>query len=189
MGNALRNDYYISPDDYLAGEQVSATKHEYLDGVVHMMAGTSIGHDRIAVNIVRLLGNRLEGHPCEAFSSDVKVRIRTDLAEFFYYPDVTVDCSAQGNAALYAEAPRVIFEVLSPDTERVDRGEKRLNYQTLPSLEAYCLVDQFRVAVTVYRRTADGWTSEFMSEKTDTLRLACIGCELPLAAIYERTGL
>ena len=83
----------------------------------------------------------------------------------------------------------MIFEVLSPDTERVDRGEKRLNYQTLPSLEAYCLVDQFRVAVTVYRRTADGWTSEFMSEKTDTLRLSCIGCELPLAAIYERTGL
>ena len=189
MGTAPGNDYYISPGDYLAGEQVSPAKHEYLAGVVHMMAATSIGHDRIAVNIVRLLGNRLEGHPCEAFSSDVKVRIRTDLAEFFYYPDVTVDCSAQGNSALYAEAPRVIFEILSPDTERVDRGEKRLNYQTLPSLEAYCLVDQFRVAVTVYRRTADGWTSEFMSEKTDALRLACIGCELPLAAIYERTGL
>ncbi len=189
MGNALRNDYYISPGDYLEGEQVSATKHEYLAGVVHMMAGTSIGHDRIAGNIHGELRAQLRNHPCEAFSSDVKVRIRTDLAEFFYYPDVTVDCSAQGNSALYAEAPRVIFEVLSPDTERVDRGEKRLNYQTLPSLEAYCLVDQFRVAVTVYRRTADGWTSEFMSEKTDTLRLACIGCELPLAAIYERTGL
>ena len=190
MGNALRNDdYYISPDDYLAGERVSANKHEYLAGVVHMMAGTSIGHDRIAGNILRILGNHLSGRPCEAFSSDVKVRIRTDFSEFFYYPDVTVDCSAQGNTALYAEEPRVIFEVLSPDTERVDRGEKRLNYQTLPSLEVYCLVNQFRVAVTVYRRTPEGWVSEFMSEKMDVLQLPSIGCELPLAAIYERTGL
>ena len=189
MVNALRNDHYISPDDYLAGERVSANKHEYLAGVVHMMAGTSIGHDRIAGNIQGELRAQLRNRPCEAFSSDVKVRIRTDFSEFFYYPDVTVDCSAQGNTALYAEEPRVIFEVLSPDTERVDRGEKRLNYQTLASLEVYCLVDQYRVAVTVYRRTVAGWVSEFLSEKTDVLRLSSIACELPLAAIYERTGL
>lgn len=189
MASALRNDYYISPAEYLDGERLSAQKHEYLAGVVHMMAGTSIGHDRIAGNIFAELRAHLRGHPCEAFTSDVKVRIRSEVAEFYYYPDVTVDCSTQGNNALFAEAPRVIFEVLSPDTERVDRGEKRLNYQTLPSLEVYCLVDQFRVAVTVYRRTPTGWDGEFLSEKTDVLRLSGLGCELPLAAIYERTGL
>jgi Uma2 family endonuclease len=189
MGNALRADYYISPADYLAGERVSQQKHEYLAGVVHMMAGTSIGHDRIAGNIYRHLGNQLEGHPCEAFTSDVKVRIRAQAAEFFYYPDVTVDCSTQGNSSLFAEAPRVIFEVLSPDTERVDRGEKLRNYQALPTLEVYGLVDQYHVAVTLYRRAGDDWVCEFLTEKTDVIALPGIGCELPLAAIYERTRL
>ena len=189
MGNALRAEYYVSPEDYLAGERVSQQKHEYLAGVIYAMAGTTIGHGRIAGNIYRQLGNQLGGRRCEALSSEIKVRIRKDAADFFYYPDVTVDCSDAGDASLFAEEPRVIFEVLSPDTERIDRGEKLRNYQGLASLDVYVLVDQFHVAVTLYRRTADGWVSEFLTEKTDVLALPTIECELPLAAIYERTHL
>lgn len=189
MGNALRDDYFVSVADYLAGERVSQQKHEYLNGIVHMMAGTSIGHDRIAGNIFGELRALLRGHLCEAFSSDVKVRIRANAAEFYYYPDVTVDCSGQTNDSLFAEAPRVIFEVLSPDTERIDRGEKLRNYQALPTLEAYILVDQFHIAVSIYRRVDGEWTSEFLTEKTDVIALPGIGCELPLTAVYERTHL
>jgi Uma2 family endonuclease len=189
MANALRADDCISPDDYLVSERISPQKHEYVAGAVYMTAGVSVGHDRIAGNIYRHLGNQLAGHPCEAFSSDVKVRIRAQAAEFFYYPDVTVDCSTQANHSLFAEAPRVIFEVLSPDTERVDRGEKLRNYQALPTLDVYGLVDQYHVAVTLYRRVADDWVCEFLTEKTDVIPLPGIGCELPLAAIYERTRL
>lgn len=78
---------------------------------------------------VRKLRQQLRGKRCEVFSSDVKVRIRKDAADFYYYPDVTVDCSGAGNAVLFAEEARVIFEVLSPDTERIDRAEKLRNYR------------------------------------------------------------
>ena len=189
MGNALRNDYYISPDEYLTGEELSLDKHEYLNGVVYMMAGASAGHDRITMNISRHLGNQFSGKPCEAFSADTRVHVRTETAEFYYYPDVTVDCTGRANDSRYSESPRVIFEVLSPATERVDRGEKLQNYQRIASLEAYVLVDQARVAVTVYRKTAAGWESELLLEKDDVLALGCIDCQLPLSAIYERTGL
>ena len=189
MGNALRKDNYISPEDFLTGEERSTEKHEYLNGVVSMMAGTSAGHDRIATNVLRLLGNRLSGTPCEAFSSETRVRIRSEKEEFYYYPDVTVDCSGRANDSRYAEAPRVISEVLSPATERVDLFEKLQNYQRIESLEAYVIVDQFRTAVTIHRRTPGGWETELLLEKEDTLKLACIDCELPLAAVYERTGL
>jgi Uma2 family endonuclease len=189
MGSAIRPEYYQTPEEYLAGERVSQEKHEYLAGVIYAMAGTSIGHDRIAGNIYRHLGNQLSGKPCEAFSSDVKVRIRKDAADFFYYPDVTIDCSGAGNAALFADEPRVSVEVLSPDTERIDRGEKLRNYQALPSLEVYALVDQFHIAVTLYRRTAQGWEMEFLTEVTDVISLASIDCALPLSTIYERTYL
>lgn len=189
MAQAELADYYVSPEDYLAGERVSQQKHEYLAGVIYAMAGTTIDHDRIAGNIFRGLGNQLTGRTCEAFSSDIKVRIRRDAAEFYYYPDVTVDCSSAPGSGLYADNPRVIFEVMSPDTERVDRGEKLRNYQSLPSLDVYALVDQFHIAVTVYRRTPSGWQMEFYTEKEQVLELPEIGCALPLAGIYERTHL
>lgn len=189
MSNAVRSEYYLTPEEYLAGERVSQEKHEYLAGLIYAMAGTSIGHDRIAGNIYGELRQQLRGRRCEALSSDVKVRIRKDAADFFYYPDVTVDCSGALNGSLFAGEPRVIFEVLSPDTERIDRGEKLRNYQAIPSLDVYALVDQFHVAVTIYRRTADGWVMEFLTEKTDVLALPSIDCALRLEAIYERTGL
>jgi len=84
MASAIRANYYLTPEEYFAGERVSEEKHEYLAGVIYALAGTSIGHNRIAGNIYPHLGNQLSGKPCEAFSSDVKVRIRKDAASFFY---------------------------------------------------------------------------------------------------------
>ncbi len=98
------------------------------------MVGTSICHDRIANNIVRELGNQLRGRSCEVFSSDVKVQIRSNGGEFYYYPDATVVLRwSRGQFALLK--PRVIFEVMSPETERIDRGEKLANHRALSSLE------------------------------------------------------
>ena len=153
------------------------------------MAGASFGHNRIVVNLLTEVSSQLVGQPCEVFSSDLKVRIRTNTAEFYYYPDVVVDCSGAANAALFAEQPRVIFEVLSPETERIDRGEKLRNYQALPSLDAYVVVDPQRAAVTVYRRHEGGWARELLIEMTGTLELPTIGCSLRVSAVYQRTGL
>jgi len=190
MGSALRADYFVSVEEYLDGERIADQKHEYLAGAIHAMAGTTLEHNLIAGNIYRFLGNQLSGKPCRAFFSDVKVRIQRDSATFFYYPDVTVDCSSpRDGSAVYLEEPSVIFEVLSPGTERVDRGEKRLNYQALPSLETYVLVDQSRLAVSVYRRTPEGWTFDLFTEPADVLELPEIECRLPLGGIYERTSL
>ncbi|MCU0866982.1 MAG: Uma2 family endonuclease [Planctomycetes bacterium] len=117
----------MTPEAYLAAERIRTHKCEYLAGVEFQMAGTSLGHNRIVRNLVVELTRQLDASPCEAVASDIKVRIRTNTAEFYYYPDVTVDCvdcSNGADSALFAEQPRVIFEVLSPETERIDRGEK-----------------------------------------------------------------
>lgn len=185
MNATLRTeDYYITPEEYLASERISQTKHEYLAGVVYAMAGASRGHNRIVGNIARELSSQLRGKPCEAFSSDMRLTIQNGSTEFYYYPDVVVDCS--GSTRNMVEEPTVVVEVLSPDTERVDRGEKLNNYQNLPSLKAYVLVDQFHAAVTVYRREGDNWCMDFFGEKNAVIELPSIGCALPLSAIYER---
>ncbi len=50
--------------------------------------------------------------------------------------------------------PRLIVEVLSPETERADRGEKFWRYRELQSLWEYVLVSQHRPEVQTYLRQA-----------------------------------
>jgi len=190
MGTAELAHYYTTPEDYLAAERLSKRKHEYLAGVIYAMAGTTADHERIVGNIYSSLLTQLRGRKCEAFSSNIKVHIRrAETVDFYYYPDVIVDRSTPPGDQVFVEHPSVIFEVLSPATERIDRGEKLANYQALPSLDAYVLVDQFHIAVTVYRRTTDGWVSEFYGEKDAVLQFPTIECALPMTTIYERTHL
>jgi len=181
--------YLKTAEEYLAAERVAEQKHEYLAGAVYAMAGTTRDHERIAINICGELRAQLRGRPCEVFASNIKVRIHKHADRFFYYPDVTVDCGSAAGDSLFAEDPRVIFEILSPETERIDRVEKLYNYQTLPSLAAYVLVDQLRLAVTVYRRTNNEWVVELLTKNGDVLKLPEIECALPVTAIYERTQL
>ena len=189
MGAAEPANYYVTPEEYLASESLSQQKHEYLDGVVYAMAGASEAHNVISGNIYGELWQRLRGQRCRAFIAAYRVGIRSRVADFYYYPDVLVDCTPFRGESLYAEAPRVVFEVLSKDTDRTDRYEKWHKYQTIASLDVYVLVDQFKPAVTVYRRTEDGWKTELFTLQTDILELPTIGCSLPLATIYERTRL
>ncbi len=183
---ALRNeDIYVTPEEYLSGELISETKHEYLAGIVYAMAGASRDHNLVAGNIFVELAIQLRGKPCQPFGSDMRLRIRKPGATFYYYPDVTVDCSDSKDDEI--DQPTVIFEVLSPSTDRGDRGDKLVNYQSLGSMRVYALVDQFRMGVTVYRRgEGEVWTREFFSDADATVDLPEIGCSLTLRAIYER---
>lgn len=189
MPSQLQTEPHISPADYLASEKTAEEKHEYLGGAVYAMAGATREHNQIGNNIVVDLLRQLRGKPCDVFSFDMKVRIRQNAAEFYYYPDVIVDCVGGLPRSHYIEEPRVIFEVLSPETERIDHGEKLRNYQSLDSLQVYALVDQFQIAVTVYRRADASWRREFLTAQNDVLALPEIDCQLSLSAIYERTQL
>jgi Uma2 family endonuclease len=188
MTTALRReDYFVTPEQYLASERLSETKHEYVAGKIYAMAGASVAHERIGMNITRELGNQLRGRRCEVFSSNLRVRIQQPgAAEFYYYPDAIVDCSALPNGAIYAEEPAVIFEVISPESERIDSGEKLGYYRTLPSLRVYVLINQFNPAITIYRRTGEEWQTEFLGRLDAVLELPEIECQLPLSAVYER---
>jgi Uma2 family endonuclease len=178
-------DVYVSVEDYLSAESASPTKHEYLAGAVYAMAGGSRAHNLITANLLRFLGVQLDGRKCAVFGSDMRLRISRPNAAFYYYPDVTVDCSASEQDEV--DEPTVIFEVLSPTTARADQGEKLLNYQAIPSMRVYVLVDQSQAALTVYRRAAQGhWTLEIATDLAGLLELPEIGCTLPLRSIYDR---
>jgi len=179
----------LSPEDFLLGEDGALQKHEYLNGVVYAMAGGTIRHARISGNIFGLLSGGLRGKPCQPFNSDLLTRVRQGDDLRFYYPDVSVVCESNALDERFQDKPVVIFEVLSESTARLDRGEKREAYLTIPTLRVLVLVETETMAVTLWRRVGESWAQEHASAPADVLALPEIECELPLAEIYEGSGL
>jgi Uma2 family endonuclease len=175
----------ISVEDYLAEELVSAVKHEYVDGVVYARAGARNAHNLIAGNTLVALGGRLRGKPCRTYNSDTKIRVRLPNQTRFYYPDVPVICRPNAQSDSFQDEPAVVVEVLSRNTRRIDEGEKRDAYLTIPSLAAYLLIEQEFAGVTVHRRTGEGFVQESFADLDAIIKLEEIGIELPLGEIYE----
>lgn len=143
----------ISIEDYLEGEKVSQVKHEYLDGEIYAMAGTSKSHNRIVGNLYKKLISRLQGSGCDTFFVDIKVRV--EKLNRFYYPDIVVVCGEDNEDEYYAVKPTLIIEILSPSTKLTDRREKMFAYKEIESLEEYVLIEQNRMYAEIYRRRKD----------------------------------
>lgn len=182
---AAKKLHRISVEDYLAGELVSPVKHEYLGGVVYAMSGARNSHNAIATNTTVALGARLRGQRCRPFNSDAKVRVRLPTQWRFYYPDALVTCHPNPPEDSFQDQPALIAEVLSPSTRRIDEGEKQDAYLTIPSLSVYLLIEQELARVVVHRRTEQGFVAEVYESLHAIIPLPEIGCELPLAEIYE----
>jgi Uma2 family endonuclease len=187
--------YRFTVEEYLAFERASDERHEYLDGVIYAMAGESLDHGRICMNLAATLVPQLRGSDCEAFSKDTKVccgPYRAHTREGLYaYPDLVVVC---GSMQFHSQAqdvlvnPTVIVEVLSPSTEAFDRGEKFRRYRAwLPTLTDYVLVAQDRPVIDYYHREDDTlWMLRTLEGMEARLHLEGIGCTVPLADVYER---
>jgi Uma2 family endonuclease len=150
------------------------------------MAGARNAHNRIASNVLARLDTRLIGHPCEAYNSDTKIRIQLGTQTRFYYPDVSVVCEPNPPDDSFHDKPVVITEVISRRTRRIDEGEKKDAYQTIPSLHVYMLVEQDEPFVTVFRRMGSGFVREEYAGLDAVIPLPEIGTVLPVAEIYRR---
>lgn len=175
----------ISVDEYLAGELASPFKHEYVGGFVYAMAGARNAHNIIATNLLGLLHARLADQVWRPFNSDTKIRVRLPQQTRFYYPDLSVVCRPNPQEDSFQDEPVIVFEVLSEATRRIDEGEKKDAYLTIPSLQTLVLVEQDAPALSVFRRTDEGFRRETLHGLEARLDLPEIGVELPLALIYQ----
>jgi Uma2 family endonuclease len=149
------------------------------------MAGANRRHNEIISSILAVLRPRLKGGTCKIYIEAVKLHIKTSLAEYFYYPDVMVGCDPADNHEYYLEHPSILFEVLSPSTESIDRREKLLAYQTIPSLEHYVIVAQEERRIEWLRREGNSWKVSVLTRPEDRLEFPGQGASLTLAEIYD----
>jgi Uma2 family endonuclease len=170
----------LSPADYLAMERDSETRHELVDGYLYAMTGASDRHDEIVVNLTSALHAHLRGSGCRVHGSNLKLRVNDD----FYYPDLFVRCANERGDPYFKTDPILVAEVLSPRTQRYDRGDKRLAYQTLPMLREYLLISQDTPRVEVLRRTDGGWEHAVIAGPDEVVRLGSVGLDVPMSDLY-----
>ncbi len=184
---AVHSYRLVTEEEYLRRERQAQTKSEYLRGEILAFAGASRVHNRIVFNTGGLLYNALREHPCEAYITDMRVRIAE--AGAYFYPDVVVVCGQPQFLDEHQDTllnPVLIVEVLSPSTEAFDRGEKSFYYRQLGSLREYLLVSQDRVRIERYVRQPDGeWSLHDYTDLGQVVRLESLGVEIPIAQIYE----
>ncbi|HWL84913.1 MAG TPA: Uma2 family endonuclease, partial [Polyangiaceae bacterium] len=98
-------------------------------------------HARLAASLIIRLEMALGGR-CHVLGP---VGVYCEAMATAYAPDVVVVCEIPQLDPVRGRAivnPRAIFEVLSSNTERIDKGTKLHHYRTLESLQEYVLVSQ-----------------------------------------------
>lgn len=176
-----------TPEEYLVSERASREKHSFYQGEVIAMARAGRAHGLLVGNVVRLLGNALLDRPCEAYPSDMRVRIHA--TGLYTYPDATALCQRpifDDDQADTLMNPEVIFEVLSDSTEAYDRGDKFDQYRSIPSFNEYVLVSPDKVLVEHFVRQVDGsWNLRLLREG-DSPVIPSLRCELVVEEMYRK---
>jgi Uma2 family endonuclease len=196
VGLAKQKPRRYTPEEYLELERKAETRHEYIDGEIfpidrdaYAMAGESLSHSQICINLARETSLQLKNKACQALSPNMKVR--AESKGMFAYPDLTIVC---GQPIFHDEQkdvllnPKVIFEVLSPSTERYDQTKKFFRYRKeLPDLTDYVLIYQDAPFIEHHEKMPDSrWIHNAADGIEDVLEIFSIGIKLSLKELYDR---
>lgn len=171
-------------DEFLAWEREQPERYEYARGVITMMTGASLAHATNTMNIAFALRSPLRASGSRVFMNDAKILAAGSVR----YPDVAATCSPFTGTDDIVPAPVLVIEVLSPSTEREDRGRKKFDYFATPSIMQYAIVEQDERRTELYTRADSKWTDEIIQGE-GVLNLSSIGVEISLDVIYEDTEL
>jgi Uma2 family endonuclease len=179
-------DEQLSVEDFLALDRESLDhRYEYVDDHMYALAGGSGNHGLIMANTHAVIHHHLRRSPC-ATLTEMSLKVHGAC----YLPDVMVTCNEKDieENKTYMEFPKLVIEVLSPSTEKKDRGEKFLRYTSWPSIQEYVLISQDVMRVEVYRRGSPEWRYQ-VYRHGEKVELKSIGFTFPIEEIYERVVL
>lgn len=179
--------------DYLAIEQEDNLRYEFHEGKLFAMAGGSLNHSDICLNISSELRSKLrkKNKSCKAFNSEMKIEVVPGGK--YLYPDAGVSCPDHKESSHLKGAitnPRLVVEVISPSSSVYDQNTKFRLYFSMPSVKEYLIISQDEPAVRLYRRHGSGdlfgvHTAEGLES---SIELASIEVTIPLADIYYGIG-
>jgi Uma2 family endonuclease len=171
--------------EYLALEDQSSIRHEYLDGEIYAMGGGTPDHAALAAAVIGLLRVRIPAS-CRVYTSDLRVRTATGLTT---YPDTAVVCGPTTRAnddPIAVTNPSLLVEVTSPSTADYDRGPKLSHYKSLPTVQEVLIVSHTEARLTLHRRqgTTDDWEM-IEAAAGASVELVSVGTGLAVDDVYR----
>ena len=183
---ALQYNFY-SLEEYFEIESSTENKHEYYNGHLIVMQGASINHNRITINLVGTLGNKVKSKGCIMFLSDLRLKISS--ANAYVYPDAMIIC---GEPELTDDIfdtvknPNVVFEIISKTSEANDR-RKFFYYMQMASVKEIVMInsyDQVKVEVGVKQENGS-WQITTYTSLSDVINLSNLTEQISLNDVYE----
>ena len=190
MALPQKQHYDISEEAYLAFEEESEFRHEYVNGELVRMAGATEEHNIIGSNMNAELNTKLRGKPCRVYASDMRVQIVKKSHNIYRYPDIVVVCGersfteSKSKKSVTLINPTVLIEILSDGTASVDTIQKLDEYRKVESLQAYIIIAQDSPRIVKYYRTDTGWSDKIYIGLEATVELPSIDCAVTLSDIY-----
>ncbi len=177
----------FTADEYLEIEERSLDKSEYYYGHILAMAGGSLRHNSISVNVSSELRSQLRDANCFVVSSDQ--RIAVDVENSYFYPDVTVICGKAEVLQNHGENllnPTIVIEVMSPSNTSWHRSKKVEEYKRVQSIRAILLVEQSEPRVNVIARedSTDSWHEWIVVGMAGAVELKQPACQLAMSEVY-----
>ena len=183
--------YRYTYADYVALENVSSEKHEFIDGEIYVMAGGSADHARLSAQMVRLLGNAASDRECDVYTSDLRMHVES--VGLSTYPDASVICGPVQEHAAGPETtalnPMIVVEVTSNSSEEYDLGLKRKYYRTIPSLRQYIIVSHRERRITVDVRSDDGAWATHVATAGGRVEVGSLQAQLAVDEIYRNSSI
>ena len=165
--------------EFLAWEARQELRFEF-DGVqpIAVVGGTA-AQSSIQRNLFMALGVRLRGTICQVYGGILKILV----AGHIRYPRAFVSCTRIAPSETIVVDPVVVFEVLGDDNADELLVVKNADYRATPSIQRYVVLQQTHAGATVFTRKGADWVMEIVGQD-DTLRMAEIDIEIPIAEIY-----
>ncbi|MBD2178384.1 Uma2 family endonuclease [Pseudanabaena sp. FACHB-1998] len=184
---ALAATKRYTASEYLALEDKAEFKSEFINGEIISMAGASANHNKIALNLCRLLPLAIGDQIYEIFMSDIRLWI--PAYNRYTYPDVMVVAEEPvfvDQRQMEVTNPCLIVEILSSSTQAYDHDSKFRQYRSIPSFQEYILVYQNGYEVDHYvKESEDRWVLTTHQGEASVIKLVSIQLEIRLIDLYK----
>jgi Uma2 family endonuclease len=172
-------------DEFFAWQDNQPDRYELVGGApVLLPAGAKNVHDDILVNVLTELRRQLRGSGCRPFTRDSSIET---LPGQIRRPDLGVDCGYRDPTGTRAITPRMVAEVLAPDTCDVETVERLREYKQVSTLEYILLIEPNAPVVMQWLRDEGrSWQMKVVDGPGQEIAMPALGVILAMGEIYDR---
>lgn len=147
----------VSYEEFMAINEKSNLRMEYINGEIHLLASPSIGHQEILGRLYLIYTAYFKEQKCRVFLApfDVHFRKKEIKEPDVMQPDLLVACDLENNVTekgRYMGTPTLVVEIVSDSTRSKDLIDKMNTYR-LSGVREYWIVDQKQENIMIYNFT------------------------------------